>query len=285
MEDQTPPKNISKIGKILNCDPKSIYVESIKISDHSESLMVLANQKKYYLKSYFKKNDPFKLDLSKEVICQSLLSKEKLASQLLYTDDEKVIICEWVDNLEGQLSRDELIQSLVRSIIKKNNLPLISGLPTRDLNLVAHHYCSIFADTPILPVLSGFLDLFKSLGSVLNRSSCAPVFCHGDLSFSNCIFTEKESLFCDLEYACIGSPFIDISSVIVQEEISPNEADIFVGRILNMEMSISPKKHLSSWIQFTLLMNTFWSILYDKDVIVGCVIKNLKINLKRYSAN
>jgi hypothetical protein len=285
VEDQTPSKNINKIGKILNCDPKSIHIELIKTADHGESLMILANHKKYYLKSYLKKNDPFKLSLSKEIICQSLLSKEKLAPKVLYTYDEKVIICEWVDNLEAQLSRDELIESLVRSIIIKNNLPLISVLPTRDLNLVTHHYYLNFVDRPILPALSGLLDLFKLLGSVLNRSSYAPVICHGDLSFSNCIFTEKESLFCDLEYACIGSPFIDISSVIVQEEISPNEANILAGRILNMEMSTSPKNHLSSWIQFTLLINTFWSILYDKDVIVGSVIKNLEINLKRYSTN
>jgi len=274
--DAIHSKDLKKIASFFCCDQDLVHLKPIKKEDHSESSLITVNKKKFFLKKFYKKEDPFKLDIKKETNLHRVLSPFSLTSKLIFYDfDHKIFICDWIEDQKYEVTEDCLTDHLVTSIIKKNNLALFDGLPRRKLTEITMYYYSLYSQLFIFSEISHIIKIFSELGILLDSSATKFVISHGDLNFSNCLLNDDELVFCDWEYACIGSPFLDIASVIVHEKLSQEDAYIFATSILS---GLEPKINiddLNLWVQFTLIMNGLWSILYDKEVVMEKLVQDL----------
>jgi thiamine kinase-like enzyme len=238
--------------------------------------------------------DPVELRFLRENDSLLLLKGNPHAPQLLkyYDDGKKFFISrKWV---EGQpLTTDHLqdnVELLVNAIVSIHSINESTLGDFHYYDVIKRYlleYKGIQRRYPTSPSLETefshfpsyervnqlFIDYIHQLQNI--NSVLPPVRIHGDLIFSNIIFSrkKKEISFIDWEYSTLADPFIDLAYLLTQNQLPPSIRQIIVEKFEEqLEIQVNPKV-----LEFTCnLMNLMSGLWY---VIQAARLKEPSVSL------
>jgi thiamine kinase-like enzyme len=227
-------------------------------------------------------SDPVYLRFLREKDSLLLLKSNRNTPQLLkfYDDDIKFFITrEWV---EGQTFTNDLLQTNVESLVNAiTSIHSITESASGDFHyydVIRRYlleYKGIERHYPTSPSLNRKLSPFPSyekldqffndhIHQLQGLNSVKPLArIHGDLVFSNIIFTPKKSkiVFIDWEYSTIADPCIDVAYFITQNQLPHDIQQTFIEKFEEQLGEQIPPRVLELSCDLMNLMSGLWYII------------------------
>ena len=209
---------------IPNWNSESIsHIKELANSITSHSYLINTNQQKYVLridKAFDQGVIPNRVN---EIKALKYLSNNSLSNKLVHSDLESgLLITEYIDG--KVLTINDIDNN--RNIIKLGNKlkalhALNPELETYDLVKAVKRYASFLQTDESSKWANQIITL-------LTQCEERPhVLCHNDLHLGN-IIEGNELVFIDWEYAGLGNPLFDVSSILQSLQLSGDQSDVFL---------------------------------------------------------
>lgn len=219
----TPIQNIIK--QIPNWNPDSVEViQELSDSITSTSYLLKYSDQKYVLRIDKSFDQGVIPDRKNEAEILKRLDEKALCNKLIYSDlDNGVLLTEYI---EAFVWENNDIDNSFNIIELANKLKAIHslGLSVQSFDLVGG--VRRYAETLHTKASENWTnEIVKLLKECTQRPF---VLCHNDLHIGN-ILENKELHFIDWEYAGLGNPLFDVSSILQYHELSNENTELFLN--------------------------------------------------------
>jgi thiamine kinase-like enzyme len=182
------------------------------------------------------------------------------------------------DFIEGQLTDEQTTDKkiiIATGLIKKCHQLKIDLTPL-DLHAILD-YLTKYQDFRF-EQLNVIRSIIKKLPKIQEVQSL--VVCHGDVNFSNILFTKNPYLI-DFEYACLAEPEYDLAMMIAINLLNVQQQQLLLSRYEEISPGKLCYENLKSYLSYCYLINGLWCLLKPTKV---CSEEIVELAVKQFTA-
>lgn len=90
------------------------------------------------------------------------------------------------------------------------------------------------------------------------------VICHNDLVRGNLLYRFEKLIIIDWEYAGMNHPYFDLASFISENDLSDEQANLFLTSYLGSKLNKLKNRRIKSFIEFNDILWYYWAIMMFK---------------------